>query len=55
MSVRDSLESDSSARNDFMFGEAVATAAVLILTPGWAIALLAVSAYIWKFLRSRSD
>jgi hypothetical protein len=35
--------------------EIAATAAILILTPGWAIALLAVSAYIWKWLRSRSD
>lgn len=38
-----------------MLEEIAATAAILILTPGWAIALLAVSAYIWKWLRSRSD
>jgi len=37
-----------------MFEEAVAAAVVLILTPGWAIALLAVAAYIWKWLRTRS-
>jgi hypothetical protein len=38
-----------------MLEEVVAAAIVLILTPGWAIALLAVSAYIWKWLRSRSE
>tara|TARA_Y100001970_G_scaffold93661_2_gene118065 strand:+ start:66698 stop:66814 length:117 start_codon:yes stop_codon:yes gene_type:complete len=38
-----------------MIEEFVAATIVLILTPGWAIALLAVSAYIWKWLRSRSE
>jgi len=38
-----------------MIEEALAAAIVLILTPGWAIALLAISAYIWKWLRSRSE
>jgi hypothetical protein len=38
-----------------MLEEVLATAIVLILTPGWAIALLAISVYIWKWLRSRSE
>jgi len=35
--------------------EVVATVAVLIITPGWAIALLAISVYLWKWLSSKSD
>jgi hypothetical protein len=34
--------------------EIAATVAVLFITPGWAIALLAVAAYIWKWLKSDS-
>ncbi len=32
--------------------EIAATVAVLIITPGWAIALLAIAAYLWRRLRS---
>ena len=35
-----------------MLAEIVATAAVLIITTGWAIALLAIAAYLWRRLRS---
>jgi hypothetical protein len=36
--------------------EVAATVAVLIITPGWAIALLAIAAYLWKRISSnRSD
>jgi hypothetical protein len=36
--------------------EIAATVAVLIITPGWAIALLAIAAYLWKRISSnRSD
>ncbi len=39
-----------------MLEEIAATVAVLIITPGWAIALLAIAAYLWKRLSSiRSD
>jgi hypothetical protein len=34
--------------------EIAATVAVLIVTPGWAIALLAISAYLWKWIMSNS-
>ena len=35
-----------------MLTEIAAAAAVLIITPGWAIALLAIAAYLWRRLRS---
>ena len=35
--------------------EIAATVAVLIITPGWAIVLLAISAYLWKWLTSNSE
>ena len=35
-----------------MLEEIAATVAVLIITPGWAIALLAIAAYLWKRLSS---
>jgi|TARA_B100000959_G_C14822619_1_gene558452 hypothetical protein len=36
--------------------EIAAAVAVLIITPGWAIALLAIAAYLWKRISSnRSD
>lgn len=35
-----------------MLAEIGAAAAVLIITPGWAIALLAIAAYLWRRLRS---
>ena len=35
--------------------EVAATVAVLIIAPGWAIALLAISAYIWKWMKSGSE
>jgi hypothetical protein len=38
-----------------MLESIVAVLALLIVTPGWAIALVAISAYIWKWLRSRSE
>ena len=39
-----------------MLEEVAATVAVLIITPGWAIALLAIAAYLWKRISSnRSD
>ena len=39
-----------------MLEEIAATVAVLIITPGWAIALLAIAAYLWKRVSSnRSD
>ncbi len=39
-----------------MLEEIAAAVAVLIITPGWAIALLAIAAYLWKRISSnRSD
>ena len=38
-----------------MLAEIAAAVAVLIITPGWAIALLAVAAYIWRRLRSKDS
>ena len=38
-----------------MLESIVAAVALLIVTPGWAIALVAISAYIWKWLRARSE
>ena len=38
-----------------MLEEIAATFAVLIITPGWAIALLAIAAYLWKKLSSNSS
>jgi len=35
--------------------EIAATVAVLIITPGWAIALLAIAAYLWKRLSSNGS
>jgi len=36
--------------------EIAAAVAVMIITPGWAIALLAIAAYLWKRISSnRSD
>jgi len=35
--------------------EIAATFAVLIIIPGWAIALLAIAAYLWKKLSSNSS
>jgi len=35
--------------------EIAATVAVLIITPGWAIALLAIAAYLWKSLSSNGS
>ncbi len=35
-----------------MLAEIAAAVAVLIITPGWAIALLAIAAYLWKRMRS---
>ena len=35
-----------------MQAEIAAVVAVLIITPGWAIALLAIVAYPWRNLRS---
>ena len=38
-----------------MLAEVAAAVAVLIITPGWAIALLAIAAYIWRRLRSKES
>ena len=38
-----------------MLEEFAATVAVLIIAPGWAIALLAIAAYLWKKLSSNSS
>ncbi len=38
-----------------MLEEIAATVAVLIITPGWAIALLAIAVYLWKKLSSKSS
>ncbi len=39
-----------------MLEEIAAAVAVMIITPGWAIALLAIAAYLWKRISSnRSD
>tara|TARA_B100001079_G_C16085100_1_gene371542 strand:- start:223 stop:342 length:120 start_codon:yes stop_codon:yes gene_type:complete len=38
-----------------MLAEIAAAVAVLIITPGWAIALLAVAAYIWRRLKSKDS
>ena len=35
-----------------MLQEIAAAVAVLVITPGWAIALLAIAAYLWRWLRS---
>jgi len=34
-----------------MLAEITAAVALLIITPGWAIALLAIAAYLWRSLR----
>lgn len=36
-----------------MMESVAAVVALLIVIPGWAIALVAISAYIWKWLGSR--
>ena len=38
-----------------MLAEIVTAVAVLIITPGWAIALLAIAAYLWRRLRSKDS
>ena len=38
-----------------MLAEIAAAVAVLIITPGWAIALLAIAAYLWRRLRSQAS
>ena len=38
-----------------MLAEIAAAVAVLIITPGWAIALLAIAAYIWRLLRAEAS
>jgi hypothetical protein len=38
-----------------MLAEIAAAVAVLIVTPGWAVALLAVAAYLWRRLRSKDS
>ena len=38
-----------------MLAEIAAAVAVLIITPGWAIALLAIAAYLWRWLRSNGS
>ncbi len=35
-----------------MLQEIAAAVVVLVITPGWAIALLAIAAYLWRRLRS---
>ena len=35
-----------------MLAEIAAAVAVLIITPGWAISLLAIAAYLWRRLGS---
>ena len=38
-----------------MLAEIAAAITVLIITPGWAIALLAIAAYLWRRLRSKDS
>ena len=38
-----------------MLAEIAAAVAVLIITPGWAIALLAIAAYLWRRLRAKDS
>ena len=38
-----------------MQAEIAAAVAVLVITPGWAIALLAIAAYLWRRLRSKDS
>ena len=38
-----------------MLAEIAAAVAVLIITPGWAIALLAIAAYLWRRLRPKDS
>ena len=38
-----------------MLAKIAAAVVVLIITPGWAIALLAIAAYIWRRLRSKDS
>jgi hypothetical protein len=38
-----------------MLAEIAAAVAVLIITPGWAIALLAIAVYLWRWLRSNGS
>lgn len=38
-----------------MLAEIAAAIVVLIITPGWAIALLAIAAYLWRRLRSKDS
>ena len=38
-----------------MLAEIAAAVAMLVITPGWAIALLAIAAYLWRRLRSKDS
>ena len=38
-----------------MLAAIAAAVAVLIIPPGWAIALLAIAAYLWRRLRSKDS
>ena len=38
-----------------MLEEIAAAVAVLIITPGWAIALLAIAAYLWRRIRGKNS
>ena len=38
-----------------MLAEIAAAVAVLIITPGWAITLLAIAAYLWRRFRSEDS
>ena len=38
-----------------MLAEIAAAVAVLVISPGWAIALLAIAAYLWRRLRSKDS
>ena len=38
-----------------MLAEVAAASAVLIITPGWGIALLAIAAYLWRRLRTKDS
>ncbi len=38
-----------------MLAEIAAAVAVLVITPGWAIALLAIAAYLWRRLRTKDS
>ena len=38
-----------------MLAEIAAAVAVLVITPGWAIALLAIAAYLWRWIRSKDS